>query len=72
MIETNEIDKEQLKKEVFDGPNHSDFGDRVKTLGTRGCSKNELGSQDVMPRSLSVLVNVLPTPCTKVSASCLL
>lgn len=33
VIETNEIDKEQLKKEVFDGPYHSVFGDRVKTLG---------------------------------------
>ena len=33
VIETNEIDKDQLKKEVFDGPYHSVFGDRVKTLG---------------------------------------
>jgi len=29
---TNEIDKEQLKKDVFDGPYHSVFGDRVTTL----------------------------------------
>lgn len=29
---TNEIDKEGLKTDVFDGPYHSVFGDRVKEL----------------------------------------
>ncbi|CAE7181244.1 unnamed protein product, partial [Symbiodinium pilosum] len=33
VVETNEIDKDRLKREVFDGPYHSVFGDRVKTLG---------------------------------------
>eukprot|EP00930_Biecheleria_cincta_P089086 TRINITY_DN78346_c0_g1_i1.p1 TRINITY_DN78346_c0_g1~~TRINITY_DN78346_c0_g1_i1.p1 ORF type:complete len:575 (+),score=89.83 TRINITY_DN78346_c0_g1_i1:68-1792(+) len=30
---TNEIDKEKLKADVFDGPYHSVYGDRVKELG---------------------------------------
>ena len=29
---TNEIDKEKLKRDVFDGPYHSVFGDRVREL----------------------------------------
>lgn len=30
---TNEIDKDKLKADVFDGPYHSVYGDRVKELG---------------------------------------
>eukprot|EP00927_Polykrikos_kofoidii_P021135 TRINITY_DN20112_c0_g1_i3.p1 TRINITY_DN20112_c0_g1~~TRINITY_DN20112_c0_g1_i3.p1 ORF type:complete len:585 (+),score=112.27 TRINITY_DN20112_c0_g1_i3:157-1911(+) len=33
LITTNEIDKEQLRNDVFDGPYHSVFGDRVVNLG---------------------------------------
>lgn len=33
VITTNDIDKEKLKSDVFDGPFHSVFGDRVASLG---------------------------------------
>merc|ERR1711920_219940 len=33
VVTTNEIDTEKLRKDVFDGPYHSVFGDRCKTLG---------------------------------------
>eukprot|EP00930_Biecheleria_cincta_P061627 TRINITY_DN47199_c0_g1_i1.p1 TRINITY_DN47199_c0_g1~~TRINITY_DN47199_c0_g1_i1.p1 ORF type:complete len:553 (-),score=86.07 TRINITY_DN47199_c0_g1_i1:82-1740(-) len=33
VITTNDIDKEKLKGDVFDGPFHSVFGDRVASLG---------------------------------------
>lgn len=33
IVTTNEIDKVQLRKDVFDGPHHSVLGDRVVNLG---------------------------------------
>lgn len=33
VVTTNDINKEQLKNDVFDGPHHSVFGDRVASLG---------------------------------------
>mmetsp|Transcript_55619 Transcript_55619/g.120100 ORF Transcript_55619/g.120100 Transcript_55619/m.120100 type:complete len:583 (-) Transcript_55619:42-1790(-) len=33
IVESNEIDKHKLRSDVFDGPYHSVFGDRVKVLG---------------------------------------
>lgn len=33
VIETNEIDVDELKREVFHGHHHSVFGDREKRLG---------------------------------------
>jgi Ca2+-binding EF-hand superfamily protein len=33
IVTTNDIEKEKLKMDVFDGPYHSVFGDRVVTLG---------------------------------------
>eukprot|EP00927_Polykrikos_kofoidii_P040211 TRINITY_DN34415_c0_g1_i1.p1 TRINITY_DN34415_c0_g1~~TRINITY_DN34415_c0_g1_i1.p1 ORF type:complete len:527 (+),score=90.87 TRINITY_DN34415_c0_g1_i1:201-1781(+) len=32
IVDTNEFDVEELRKEVFDGPHHSVFGDRVRKL----------------------------------------
>lgn len=33
VVTTNDIDKDKLKSDVFDGPHHSVFGDRVVSLG---------------------------------------
>lgn len=33
LVTTNEIEREKLRKDVFDGPFHSVFGDRVSSLG---------------------------------------
>ncbi|CAJ1366245.1 unnamed protein product, partial [Effrenium voratum] len=33
LVTTNEIERDKLRKDVFDGPYHSVFGDRVSSLG---------------------------------------
>lgn len=33
VVDTNEFDTEELRRDIFDGPYHSVFGDRVKKLG---------------------------------------